>query len=208
MSDSLQAYGLKLVRLPYPSPSPGTFSNSCPLSQWCHPTISSSCHSLLLPSVFPNESALHNTWPNYWIFSFSISPSNEYSELISFRIDWFDLLAVQELSRVFSSTTVPKHQFFSAQLFYCLALTFIQDCWKKHLIYTLQVFILTYALKFFFFTILEYHWILSKFLSSSGSFYSRIPIISFLDLPWVSSLLISSLSFFNYIGCLLTLSPF
>ena len=150
MSDSLQAYGLKLVRLPYPSPSPGTFSNSCPLSQWCHPTISSSCHSLLLPSVFPNESALHNTWPNYWIFSFSISPSNEYSELISFRIDWFDLLAVQELSRVFSSTTVPKHQFFSAQLFYCLALTFIQDCWKKHLIYTLQVFILTYALKFFF----------------------------------------------------------
>ena len=131
MSDSLQAYGLKLVRLPYPSPSPRTCSNSCPLSQWCHPTISSSCHSLLLPSVFPNEWALHNTWPNYWIFSFSISPSNEYSELISFRIDWFDLLAVQELSRVFSSTTVPKHQFFSAQLFYCLALTFIQDCWNK-----------------------------------------------------------------------------
>ena len=76
----------------------------------------------------------------------------------------------------------------------------------KHLIYTLQVFILTYALKFF--TVLEYHWIISKFLSSSGSFYSRIPIISFLDLPWVSSLSISSLSFFNYIGCLLTLSPF
>ena len=62
------------------------------------------CHShLLLPSIFPsirifsNESALHIRWPKYWSFSFSISPSNEYSGLISFRIDWFDLLAVQEI---------------------------------------------------------------------------------------------------------------
>ena len=59
------------------------------------------CHPLLLPSVFPsirvssNESALHIRWPKYWSFSFSISPFNEYSGLISFRIDWFDLLAVQ-----------------------------------------------------------------------------------------------------------------
>ena len=73
------------------------------------------CHPLLLlPSVFPgirvfpNESALHIRWPKYW--SFSISPSNEYPELISFRIDWFDL------SAVLSSTTIRKHQFFSAQL--------------------------------------------------------------------------------------------
>ena len=56
---------------------------------------------LLLPSIFPsirvfsNESALHIRWPNYWSFSFSISPSNDYSRLISFRIDWFDLLAIQ-----------------------------------------------------------------------------------------------------------------
>ena len=60
-----------------------------------------SCHLLLLPSVFPsirvfsNESVLHIRWPNYWSFSFSISPSNEYSGLISFRMDWLDLLAVQ-----------------------------------------------------------------------------------------------------------------
>ena len=81
------------------------------------------CRSLLLlPSIFPsirvfsNESALHIRWPKYWGFSFSINPSNEYSGLISFRIDWLDLLAVQELSRVFSNTTVQKHQFFSAQL--------------------------------------------------------------------------------------------
>ena len=79
-------------------------------------------HSLLLlPSIFPsirlfsNESAFRIRWPKYWSLSFSISPSNEYSGLISFRINWFDLLAVQGLSRVFSSTTVGKHQFFSAQ---------------------------------------------------------------------------------------------
>ena len=77
---------------------------------------------LLLPSIFPsitvfsNESVLHIRWPKYWSCSFSISPSNEYSGLISFRIDWFDLLAVQRLSRVFSNTTVQKHQFFSTRL--------------------------------------------------------------------------------------------
>ena len=73
------------------------------------------CHHLLLPSVFPsirvfsNESGLHIRWPKYWSFSFSISPSNEYSGLISFRIDWFDLLESKGLSRVFSSTTIQKH---------------------------------------------------------------------------------------------------
>ena len=66
--------------------------------------------------VFSNESALHIRWPKYWSFSFSISPFNEYSELISFRIDWFDLLAVQGTLRVFSNTTVQKKQFFGAQL--------------------------------------------------------------------------------------------
>ena len=80
------------------------------------------CTLFLLPSIFPsmrvfsNESALHIRWSKYWSFSFSISPSNDYSGFISFRIDWFDLLAIQGLSRVFSNTTVQKHQFFSAQL--------------------------------------------------------------------------------------------
>ena len=79
------------------------------------------CHSLLLlhlifPSirVFSNESVLCMRWPKYW--SFSISPSNEYSGLISFSIEWLDLLAAQGLSKVVSSTTVQKHQFFGAQL--------------------------------------------------------------------------------------------
>ena len=82
------------------------------------------CHPLLLlPSVFPsirvfsNESVIYMRSQKYWSSSFSISPSNEYSELISFRIDKFDLLAVQGTLRVFSNTTtVQKHQFFSAQL--------------------------------------------------------------------------------------------
>ena len=76
---------------------------------------------LLLPvistsiRVFSSESALPIRWLEYWSFSFNISPSKEYSGLISFRIDWFDLLAVQGLSTVSSSTTVWKHQFFSTQ---------------------------------------------------------------------------------------------
>ena len=78
-----------------------TITNSCPLGLWCYPTISSSVIPLLLlPSIFPSirvfssESALHIKWSKYWSF-FSIHPSNEYSDLISFRIDWFDLPAVQ-----------------------------------------------------------------------------------------------------------------
>ena len=81
------------------------------------------CHPLLLlppilPSirVFSNESTRRMTWPKYWSFSIGISPSNEHPGLISFWMDWLDLLAVQGLSRVFSNTTVQKHQFFSAQL--------------------------------------------------------------------------------------------
>ena len=97
------------------------------------------CHPLLLlPSIFPsirvfsNESALLMRWPKYWSFSFNISPSSEHSGLISFRMDWLDLLAVKGLSRVFSNTTVQKHQFFSAQLSYSPTLTSIHDHWKIH----------------------------------------------------------------------------
>ena len=74
--------------------------------------------SAIFPSirVFSNESALHIMWPHYWSFSFNNSPSSEQPGLISFRMDWLELLAVQGLSRVFSNTTVQKHQFFGAQL--------------------------------------------------------------------------------------------
>ena len=101
VSDSLWPHGQQRTRPPCPSPSPGAHSNSCSLSQWCHPTILSSCPLLLLPSIFPSmgafstELAVCIRWPKYWSFSFSLSPFNEYSGLISFRIDWFDLLSVQ-----------------------------------------------------------------------------------------------------------------
>ena len=83
------------------SPTPKACSNSCPSSWWCHPIISFYFPLLLLPSIFPsirlfsNESVLPVRWPKYWSFSFSISPSNECSGLIAFRMDWLDLLAVQ-----------------------------------------------------------------------------------------------------------------
>ena len=99
VSDSLQPCGLQHARFPCPSPIPRARSNSCPSSQLCHPTISSSVvpFSSRLQS-FPASASfpvLHIRWPKYWSVSFSISHSNEYSGLISFRIDWFDLLAVQ-----------------------------------------------------------------------------------------------------------------
>ena len=100
MSDILRPHGLQHARPPCPSPTPRVYSNSSPLSRWCHPTISS-CRPLLLPSVFPsirvfsNESVLCIRWLKFWSFSSSISPSKEYSGLISFRMDWLDLLAVQ-----------------------------------------------------------------------------------------------------------------
>ena len=100
MPNSLWPHGLQHARLPCPSPTPGGYSNSYPLSQWYHPTIF--CLPLLLPPsifssirVFSNESALCISGQSVGSFNFSISPSNEYSGLISFRMDWLDLLAVQ-----------------------------------------------------------------------------------------------------------------
>ena len=98
ISYSLQPCGLQHARLPCP-PTPGAYSNSCPLSRWGHPTISSFSSNL---RSFPNQGlfkwlVLCIRWPKYWIFSFSISPSNEYSGLISFRMDWLDFLAIGTL---------------------------------------------------------------------------------------------------------------
>ena len=80
-----------------PSATPGVYSNSCPWSRWCHPAISSSppAPNPSQHQGFSNESTLHMRWPKYWSFSFSISPSNKHPGLISFRMDWLDLLAVQ-----------------------------------------------------------------------------------------------------------------
>ena len=83
-----------------------------------HPLSSASLPPSVFPSIriFSNESVLHIRWPQYWSFSFSISPSNEYSGLISFKMDWFDPFQPKGHSRVFSNTTLQKHQFFCTQL--------------------------------------------------------------------------------------------
>jgi len=101
VSNSLRPHESQHARPPCPSPTPGVYSDSCPSSQWCHPAISSSvvpfssCPQSLPASVFSNESTLRMRWPKYWSFSFSIIPSKEIPGVISFRMDWLDLLAVQ-----------------------------------------------------------------------------------------------------------------
>ena len=131
MSNSLWSHGLQHSRLPCLSPTPRVYSNSCSLSWWCHPTISSSVvffsfHLQSFPAlgVFSNVSIFLIRWPNYWSFSFSISPSNEYSGLISFRIDRLALLAVQGalkslLQHHSSKASFLQHSaFFMIQLFH------------------------------------------------------------------------------------------
>ena len=132
MSDSLWPHELQHARPSCPSSTPRVHSNSCPSSWWCNPAISFTVHRhplLLLPSifssirVFSNESVLHIRWPSIGASaSFSISPSNQYSGLISFRIDWFDLLAVHGtlkslLQHHSSKTSILWHSaFFTVQL--------------------------------------------------------------------------------------------
>ena len=119
---TLWPQGLQHARPPCPSPTPGVYSSSCPLCQWCHPTISSSVvpfssHLQSFPALrsFKWVSSLHQMAK---VLEFQLQhQSFQYSGLISFRMDWLDLLPVQgTLKRVFSNTTVQKHQFFSAQL--------------------------------------------------------------------------------------------
>ena len=121
MSNSLRSHGLQHTRPPCPSPTTRVYSNSSPLSQWCQPTISSSVVPFSHLQSFPASGSFQmcqffaSGGQSIRNFSFSISPSSEYSGLI-FRKDWLDLLVVQGLSRVFSSTIVQKHQFFGTQL--------------------------------------------------------------------------------------------
>ena len=126
MSDSQRPHRPQHARLPCPSPTPRACSNSCPLSQSCHPTISSSMSSpptfnLSQHQGFSTESVLHIRWPNYWSFSLIISPSNEYSGLVSFRMDWWDLLAVQGTLK-----NLLQHHSSKASIFLCSAFFIVQ----------------------------------------------------------------------------------
>ena len=125
------------ARPPCPSSSPRVFPSSRPLHWWCHPAITSSdtlFSSSIFPSirVFSNESVVRIRWPKCWSFSFSISPSNEYSGLISLKIDWFGLLSVQGTLR-----SLLQHHSSKASILQCFfllygpALTTICDQWEK-----------------------------------------------------------------------------
>ena len=131
MSDSLQSHELQHARLPSPSPTPGTCSNSLSIKLVMPSNHLILCHPiLLLPSIFPsirvfsNESVLHIRWPKYWSFSFSISPSNEYSGLISFRIDWFDLHVVQGTLK-----SLLQHHSSKASILWCSAFFKVLMTW-------------------------------------------------------------------------------
>ena len=141
VSESLRPHELQYARPPCPSPTPGVQSDSRPSSQWCHPAISSSVNPLrLLPPispsirVFSNESTLRMRWPKYWSFSFSIIPSNEHKGLISFRMDWLDLLAVPPRDSQESSPT-PQFKSINSSalsLLHSPTLTSIHDHRKNH----------------------------------------------------------------------------
>ena len=120
MSNSVWPHGLQHARFPCPSPTSRACSNLCPLSRWCHPTISFSVvpFSSCLQS-FPASGSIR--WPKYLSFSFSISPSNEYSGLISFRMDWFDFLAVQGTFK-----SLFQHHSLKASIFQCSAFFMVQ----------------------------------------------------------------------------------
>ena len=137
--------------LPSPSPTPGVYSNSCPLSQWCHPTISSTVIPFSsYPQSFPAPGSfqmkhLFASGGHCSGFSFNINPSNEYSGLISFRIDWFDLLVVQVtlkslLQHHCSKASIPRlSAFLMIQLSHLymatgktIALTTTVLCWQSN----------------------------------------------------------------------------
>ena len=152
MSDSLLSRELQHARLPCPSPTPGACSNSLSMELVMPSNHLILCHPfLLLPSIFPrirvfsNESVLHIRWTKYGSFSFSISPSNEYSGLISFRMDWLDLLAVQGTLKSLlqhhrsKASVLQRSAYFIVQLSHpymttgkIIALNYTDLCWQNN----------------------------------------------------------------------------
>ena len=136
MSESLRSHELQHERLHCPSPTPRVHLSSCTIELVMPSNHLILCHFLfLLPSIFPsirvfsNESALHIRGPKYWSFSFNISPSNEHPGLISFRMDWLDLLAVQESSPTLNFKSINS---LMLSFLHSPTLTSIHDHWKNH----------------------------------------------------------------------------
>ena len=148
MSDSLWLHGLQHTRLLCPSPSLGVCSNSCPLSRWCHPSnYLILCHPLLLSSIFPslrvfsNESPLRIRGRNDGNFSLSLSPSNDYSGLISFGISWLDLLAVQGTLKSLLQHHSSKPSIFWCSAFFTVQLLHPYKTTGKTIAFTSQTFV-------------------------------------------------------------------
>ena len=138
-SHSLWPHGLQHARPPSPLPTPGVYSNSCPLSRWCHPTISSSVipfssrlQSFPASRSFPMSQFFVSGSQSIGVSSFSVSPSNEYSGLISFRMDCLDLLAVQGTLKESSTPQFKSINSLVLSFLYSPTLTSIHDYWKNH----------------------------------------------------------------------------
>ena len=139
LSDSFRPHGPQHARPPCPSPTPGSLLKLMSIKLVMLSSHLILCRPLLLPPsifpsirVFPNESVLRIRWPKYWSFSFSISPSSEYSGQISFRVDWLDLLAVQG---TLESSPTPQFKSINSSVLsflYSPTLTSIHDYWKNH----------------------------------------------------------------------------
>ena len=129
VSDSLRPHGLQHARLPCPSPTPGACSLMSIESVMSSNHLILCCPLLLLPSIlpririFPSESVLRIRWSSIGSFSFSISPSNEYSGLISFRVDWLDLLAVQGTLKSLLQHHTPKASVLQCSAFFVVQLS-------------------------------------------------------------------------------------
>ena len=126
------------------APSPRVCSNSCLLSQWCHPIISSfgiPFYSCLSIKVFSNELALRIRWLKYWSFSFSIILYSECSGLISFRIDWFDLLAVQGTLNSLLQHHSTKVLILQGSTFFMVQLSHLYMTTGKTMTLTIQTFV-------------------------------------------------------------------
>ena len=140
VSDSLRPHESQHARPPCPSPTPGVHSDSRPSKSVMPSSHLILCHPLLLlppipPSikVFSNESTLRMRWPKYWTLSFSVSPSNEYPGLVSFRMDWLDLLAVQGTLKSLLQHHSSKASILRPSAFFTVQLSHpYHDHWKNH----------------------------------------------------------------------------
>ena len=148
MSDSVWSHELQHTRLPCPSLSPRACSNSCLLIQWCHSSITFEVTHFSFAlnlqgksDYFSSEYALSISWPKYWSFSFSISPSNEYSRLIFFRIDWFDLFAAQGALKSLLQHYSSKASILCCSVFFMVQLSHPYMTTGKTIALTIQTYV-------------------------------------------------------------------